>query len=1439
MSAPLVLLLLLAEAGPAFAQATPPVVLLLVVGEGPGGDRVPGLYLAGLDGSAPTQIEAGRFAAAALSPDGATWAIVGDDGLRFVADPQAADGKRLPLAATHVAWLSDGSGIVALGDLDGSGRAVWSVAVDGTPTALASSDFGAQEIWVTDAGDVFAVREVQGEVVRRETVRLPQGGPPQVLRPFGIPRDLVAGNGTGHVLRDGRGVVLAAFDNSWSVILDADPTHRPVAYVGGALVWDRNEGTDHSWGITRGGASATLASGFADPVEVRHAAAERGDGRIAVEVAHGATSDLALVAPGSPATLASLVGHAAANLRGMAWGAPSTPPTTRAPWSAPTARATDAPQRVALLVPAGEPIAAGIWTAKPDGSDMRIAYAAPADRAPPAVLGAGPAGTLAFASADGLFRFRWDGSAAPERLVGVPVYAFDWSPGGTRLVYETDAPGSGTRLVLFAGGSSRILGQGSAPAFHTEDSVRFVRAGGGGVETVLLGLEPNASPRPLVDAAVPPRAFDDSASRFAYARDGRVYVVTSEGARVTVAQDGATPLALSGGALAFARSVTEGVALNVRSLSSAAPVALGPAAASIPAGAFVENATGLVAATRSAAGDGTVRYWPDLTPASEVVWSGSLRPTQIVAFRAHVPASSGGSGPVSPSFAVLPALGRIAAAWTPQGVFLFGGFDGGNSTDRIRKYDPRTDSVTDMQTRLPVRLHDAAAVHDGTFVWIFGGANGTARSSQILRYDPRSDEIRSARALLPNAASGIAAVWTGSSILIFGGDGAAGPRADALSFNVGTEQFEATIGQLATARSRAAAVWDGSRAIVFGGQGAAGPLDSIELRRGTAALPAPLSHLPAPTGRLTAAYDGVAVYLFGAGEGEPLRYDVAGDAILRMGARLPARTEAAAVWDPDRSVAYLFGGSNGTAYIDRVIRYDPARDTATPVAPPDDGTPDPKPDPVVDGNATGGDGGNSTGDGGNGTLPDDGGGPSENTGTNGTTTTNGTKNETSPPPSQTSIVLGESAGPQPARGVITLFSGRGAGSFTMQATSASGRSLALGAAGGDEGVAWDTGNVRNGRYKVTAYDENGTAIGEAEILVQNPRSTPQEIVVASATGVAVTVGLSAVWSQLASIFGAVKGWLLSVGEEEFKDRLRHKGAIGFAVAKGHLFVTGLVVFAAGALLGIASAYGEAANPSFFLADFLELLPFIALTVGVFYLGSVVFDHFYARHIGRESQFRVWAPGTVALTASTALFATPFGAPGFIEGSETDDKRLEGRRGLAAYCVLLALAIPFALLYLWRYEVYETGISTVLMLAVNLAVPVSRMPGALVWKWNKALWVVVTSVAFGLYWVSELALGNPVLFGIVGVLGLVGIAGVFFSERLLPKGYLEKRRAIAEEKKEETAEAVDALFDAAQAAQAGYTTPEANAEADGKDSAQAPGQAPVEGTDPERRDERRP
>jgi len=144
--------------------------------------------------------------------------------------------------------------------------------------------------------------------------------------------------------------------------------------------------------------------------------------------------------------------------------------------------------------------------------------------------------------------------------------------------------------------------------------------------------------------------------------------------------------------------------------------------------------------------------------------------------------------------------------------------------------------------------------------------------------------------------------------------------------------------RLPDVRSYASAVWDGSNAYVFGGASLSGPSNQIlKYNPASDTISVMSATLPDPLCDMPAVWTGGYAYLFG-GYVAPLhtsnkivRYDPLADTITVMGAVLPTYAypvySMSAIWDGN--AAYLFGGYDGYAYFDHILKYDPVLDQIT------------------------------------------------------------------------------------------------------------------------------------------------------------------------------------------------------------------------------------------------------------------------------------------------------------------------------------------------------------------------------------------------------------------------------------------------------------------------------------------------------------------------------
>jgi N-acetylneuraminic acid mutarotase len=116
-----------------------------------------------------------------------------------------------------------------------------------------------------------------------------------------------------------------------------------------------------------------------------------------------------------------------------------------------------------------------------------------------------------------------------------------------------------------------------------------------------------------------------------------------------------------------------------------------------------------------------------------------------------------------------------SAIWNGESAFIFGGLGPDDDYDfsKIIKFTPYENTISIMNANLPGDRTRTSAVWDGKYAYIFGGSYGEdkdwAQSDEILRYDPVSDKLTVLPTRLPTPRESMSAVWTGSSAYIFGG----------------------------------------------------------------------------------------------------------------------------------------------------------------------------------------------------------------------------------------------------------------------------------------------------------------------------------------------------------------------------------------------------------------------------------------------------------------------------------------------------------------------------------------------------------------------------------------------------------------------------------------------------------------------------------------------
>src|SRR5262245_11024914 len=141
----------------------------------------------------------------------------------------------------------------------------------------------------------------------------------------------------------------------------------------------------------------------------------------------------------------------------------------------------------------------------------------------------------------------------------------------------------------------------------------------------------------------------------------------------------------------------------------------------------------------------------------------------VFARRLHAGWSSSPHAIVERPSSTLPApIQDASAASLDAGhVLLLGGLSPDDvSQDTIAVASPEGGHA--LEGRLPVAVHDAAAVRMGSAVYLFGGGTGTRQVGTITRINPRSGVSTSA-GRLPTATSDHSAVVVGNTAYVVGG----------------------------------------------------------------------------------------------------------------------------------------------------------------------------------------------------------------------------------------------------------------------------------------------------------------------------------------------------------------------------------------------------------------------------------------------------------------------------------------------------------------------------------------------------------------------------------------------------------------------------------------------------------------------------------------------
>lgn len=205
----------------------------------------------------------------------------------------------------------------------------------------------------------------------------------------------------------------------------------------------------------------------------------------------------------------------------------------------------------------------------------------------------------------------------------------------------------------------------------------------------------------------------------------------------------------------------------------------------------------------------------------------------------------GGTSPAGST--LVPKLSPGAAAWTTApaldntrvapgavrmnaaGILVFGGYQGGEATDEVLRYDYSFGDSQDAGKLLQPRDHFAFAVDGSGRAFAFGGLGSSGQTlASAERFDSAADEWTEI-APLPNARSGACAVATTSGyIYVFGGSAAGLVRTNTFRYNIANDSWDEAA-SIPVGVQNAAVVLFGERVYVLGGVASTGTVSSVQV----------------------------------------------------------------------------------------------------------------------------------------------------------------------------------------------------------------------------------------------------------------------------------------------------------------------------------------------------------------------------------------------------------------------------------------------------------------------------------------------------------------------------------------------------------------------------------------------------------------------------------
>lgn len=275
-------------------------------------------------------------------------------------------------------------------------------------------------------------------------------------------------------------------------------------------------------------------------------------------------------------------------------------------------------------------------------------------------------------------------------------------------------------------------------------------------------------------------------------------------------------------------------------------------------------------------------------------------------------------------------------SWTPQGLYAFGGEGQSGRLSVIMHYNPTSDSAEIMSAGFSSGISRATAQRVGDYIYIFGGYDG-AYLDTVYRYDFKSDTLTELSTKLPVPMSEIGSATNGTHIFLVGGFGSSPERKSTIYvFNPQTEEIVSMGNLLPEGLSQTTPVWGHNALYILGGQRYGGSAHSYILAYDPALNTCSqiTTALPQSISGMSGCWDGSdTIFIFG-GELDGYSGSTRFDTIYKFNvqsrqlevstAKLPAASSFhLTAWG--NSAAYLIGGLSQTwSAMDSIVKFTPA-----------------------------------------------------------------------------------------------------------------------------------------------------------------------------------------------------------------------------------------------------------------------------------------------------------------------------------------------------------------------------------------------------------------------------------------------------------------------------------------------------------------------------------